>query len=434
MPCDHCPAVHRIIHTGSWSLVHCFPHEVCVCVYAARVAVRCLTHCIRMLRPLRCCSCAPVSSRKALSRRWFFFDCQWPDEILLPTSACLASARAWHWSLCVICPRACVPMLSPCLPSVYHVCAPRGPPDPLSCAPPPPPAPSRMPRDLKRVQASLEQERTAPRAEPVSPLHVRQESFHIGSVGHSGGLSVGRVVPDKAHPAKPLDPKTGPLVGPVYAKTDPSFSAKADPSFSAAQSPGPAAPWPRLDPLQTAPTPAHIAPGPAAWLAPPPAASWGRHGSHSARSSARSGGRDPEAAPRVPVPRLLDMARHQLRRQRMLLGLQFVLEAGWSGHVDGSGAPVVCVEAAKGWLVAQLRVTKEWATAALRSDEAATAGWFDAMQMVRGRRFAEALEAFRVALAALDPEVHWGRCGLVHVFAVAEQVQGVLTGTPPTWQ
>ena len=30
MPCDHCPAVQRIIHTGSWSLVHCFPHEVCV--------------------------------------------------------------------------------------------------------------------------------------------------------------------------------------------------------------------------------------------------------------------------------------------------------------------------------------------------------------------------------------------------------------------
>ena len=32
MPCDHCPAVQHIIHTGYWSLVHCFPHEVCVCV------------------------------------------------------------------------------------------------------------------------------------------------------------------------------------------------------------------------------------------------------------------------------------------------------------------------------------------------------------------------------------------------------------------
>ena len=38
MPCDHCPAVHRIIHTGSWSLVHCFPHEVCVCVCVCVVA------------------------------------------------------------------------------------------------------------------------------------------------------------------------------------------------------------------------------------------------------------------------------------------------------------------------------------------------------------------------------------------------------------
>ena len=50
-----------------------------------------------------CCVCLCVSTR-APSRRWswLFFDCQRPDEILLPTSACPASACAWIWSLYVI--------------------------------------------------------------------------------------------------------------------------------------------------------------------------------------------------------------------------------------------------------------------------------------------------------------------------------------------
>ena len=51
------------------------------------------------------CVCARAPSRRW---SWLFFDCQRPDENLLTTRACVTSACAGLWLLCVIRARACV--------------------------------------------------------------------------------------------------------------------------------------------------------------------------------------------------------------------------------------------------------------------------------------------------------------------------------------
>ena len=75
MPRDHCLAVHRIIHTGSWSLVHCFPHEVCVCVCVCVCKCMCartLFHLMTVALPtelhqgLLVANCIPIMHR----HRW----------------------------------------------------------------------------------------------------------------------------------------------------------------------------------------------------------------------------------------------------------------------------------------------------------------------------------------------------------------------------
>ena len=100
---------------------------VCVCV---RVCVR-VCACVRACVCVCVCVCVRVwAYRKAPGRRWsgMFFDCQRPDEILPPTSACPAFACAGIWSLCVIsvsvCVFACVCGVCACVRYICVSCPP----------------------------------------------------------------------------------------------------------------------------------------------------------------------------------------------------------------------------------------------------------------------------------------------------------------------
>ena len=233
-------------------------------------------------------------------------------------------------------------------------------------------------------------------------------------------LSSQKVNPDTALTLYQTPPKPDPLSGYAMplAKPDPLASpeyamslTKPDPL---ANTPSPGDLWPLAAGISHSPSPriwpvaapSDAGADAAMWLAPPLSSSWSRKGSAGPRrSTAGPGDVVAHAAPLVSSQRLMDVAREQFAKRRVILGLQFLMEAGWNGYVADGAVPIVGVEAAKIWMTTGLHVTKDWATASLRAEEVATAGWSSALQLVHARRYAQALEAFRNALSALDLQV-----------------------------